>query len=97
MSTCEPHVREDMEFVRETLTIITNARPICCDDMFPDYHNKQELASAMNASLAKWNDTAFVANAMQAFSKGDVRLGMQLAREKVHHFLPSECNWGYLE
>lgn len=40
------------------------AKPVCYDDMLPEYHNQQELASAMNASLAKWNDIVFVANAM---------------------------------
>ena len=87
---------ESHDNVRETLAIILAAKPVCKDEMFPDYHNAVELCRTMITSLAKWTDTLFVENAIKAFSQANTRLGMQLARENVYFYLPNECNWNYL-
>lgn len=83
--------------VRETLAIVLAAKPVCEDEMFPDYHNAVELCRTMKTSLSKWTDTLFVQKAIKAFSHGDTRLGMQLARENVYFYLPEECNWTYFD
>lgn len=83
--------------MRHTLAIILAAQPIENDEMFPDYNDASNLCSAMTASLSKWNDAAFVENAVHMFAGQDARKGMQLAREKVYFYLPDECNWKYFD
>lgn len=82
---------------RDTLIILMAARPVQNDVMFPDYHDATSLSDVMVTSLSKWEDRDFVNSAILAFQCGDVRLGMQIARERVHHYVPNECNWGYLD
>lgn len=82
---------------RDTLAILMAARPVQNDEMFPDYHDAAVLCDVMVASLSRWEDLDFVDTAIRAFQRGDARLGMQLARERVHFYVPSECNWGYLD
>ncbi len=83
--------------VHDTLTIIMAARPKEDDVMFPDYHDSKRLCDDMAASLLAWDDRQFVDAALVAFRRGDVREGMMIARERVHFYLPSECNWAYLD
>lgn len=83
--------------VHDTLTIIMAARPKEDDVMFPDYHDSKRLCDDMAASLLAWDDRQFVDAALVAFRRGDSREGMQIARERVHFYLPSECNWAYLD
>ncbi len=92
-----PQVTMSTHNAHETLAIILAAKPVCEDEMFPDYHDAEELCRAMATSLAKWTDTLFVDSAMQAFLRGDARKGMQFAREKVYFYLPDECDWKYMD
>ena len=83
--------------MRDTLSVLTAARPVQNDVMFPDYHDSKHLCEAMVASLSKWDDRDFVDTAIRAFQSGDARLGMRIARERVHFYVPNQCNWGYLD
>jgi|EP00966_Prymnesium_polylepis_P169421 hypothetical protein len=85
--------------VRHTLSIIQAAVPIGNGDMFPNYHNAATLCEHMEQSLSAWEEKEFVANAIAAFRSRDAeacRKGMQLAMEKVYHYLPTECGWRYM-
>lgn len=95
-TSLESTINDPADSARVTLAIITRARPIRRDEMFPDYHDAQKVCSEMLASLFTWPDVQFAASVIEAFSCGDVRRGMQLARERVYFYIPNECNWSYL-
>jgi hypothetical protein len=84
-----------LDAVRDTLTLIVAARPVQHDVMFPDYHDSKRLCGVMAASLSKWDDHNVVETAIRAFQCGDARVGMQLAHERVHFYVPNECKWAY--
>ena len=84
---------------RATLTIIAAAQPLQDDLMFPEYKHADELCRSMLASLKAWpdHDRDFLKDVVVAFQNEDTKLGMQLVMERVHFYIPGECNWGYLD
>ena len=90
---------------RHTLSIIQTAKPVDNTDMFPDYHNAPELCSALISSLSAWPTTPlsqnvngdFVRDPIRALKQADSRKGMQLVKERVYYFVPSECDWSYFD
>lgn len=74
------------------------AVPLDGEHMFPFYADHAALCDAMQRSLSEWKDADFVADAIKHFASRTAegcRQGMQVAREKVHFYLPAECGWGY--
>ena len=90
---------------RHTLSIIQTAKPVDNTDMFPDYHNAPELCCALISSLSAWPTTPlsqnvngdFVRDPIRALKQADSRKGMQLVKERVYYFVPSECDWSYFD
>ena len=88
----------------KTLIVMKAAVPIDEGDMFPDYHDADNLAKRMIESLLEWPtgplsqnvNGEFVQRPLQHFRANNVRKGMQCAAECVHYFLGDDkCGWGY--
>ena len=90
-----------IDAARATLRMIAKAQPLEeeKDIMFPDYMNSDELCCKMLVSLKDWPDvdSDFLKDVVAAFENKDARRGMQLARERVHFYIPKECGWKYMD
>lgn len=82
---------------RETLLLMRDAKACADDEMFPNYRESETLCTNMIASLRRWPDQDFVVNPIKFFERNDARQGMQIAKERVHFYIPDECWWAYMD